>query len=431
MKRGDIQPRLHRPARAARFLLVVFLTCLGVCIGLAILPEKPGVRIPVTCANGKVGYIDASGRMVISPRWDRADAFSADGTAAVIRDERRIHIERTPAFPFLRFIRRTGSVALLIDRSGRVVGPKPAAKPAGPPPPEFDEAGMAMIRDHHGVRWIKADGSPAFAGSWTRGLDFRGNDPAAVVRSGRWGFIDRTGKLVIAHDWDETCGFDGSGRAIVALNDRYGCIDRSGNIVVPLTSGHQRPFDEYGLSIKGGGVVDRDGRVVIPSRYEEIDSFDSFGMARAVMRTRRAGWINRKGDTVIPFQYLNYGPGVWNDLAVLPVHTEAGSGLIDRRGKTVVPPGKSHLAPAHDPLEPSRFWIVTVPPPWRPAPSYPRCYDQDGLLIWEGNTWTRSQFGLTAGGGFTALSLIAAAIAFTTRGKAANHPVSGGKRAGS
>lgn len=62
-------------------------------------------------------------------------------------------------------------------------------------PPDSD--GMTMVEQGTGFCWILKDGSPAFPGSWQRTLDFKAEDPAAVFKDGRWGFINRSGETVI------------------------------------------------------------------------------------------------------------------------------------------------------------------------------------------------------------------------------------------
>jgi hypothetical protein len=111
-------------------------------------------------------------------------------------------------------------------------------------PAHSDE--MTLVEQGTGFRWILKDGSPAFAGSWQKALDFKGDDPAAVLKDGRWGFINRNGETVIPFQWDETHRFDGNGRACVAIDRKWGVIDRNGRLVVPLYFKSLAGFEFHG-----------------------------------------------------------------------------------------------------------------------------------------------------------------------------------------
>lgn len=54
---------------------------------------------------------------------------------------------------------------------------------------------------------------------------------APVEKNGKYGFIDKTGKLMIALRYDGARGFE-EGLAAVQQNDKWGFIDRTGKIVI-------------------------------------------------------------------------------------------------------------------------------------------------------------------------------------------------------
>ncbi|EOZ2107593.1 WG repeat-containing protein, partial [Campylobacter coli] len=53
----------------------------------------------------------------------------------------------------------------------------------------------------------------------------------AVKLNGKWGFIDKSGKIVIESKFDSGGHFS-EGLAGVKLNGKYGLIDKSGKIVI-------------------------------------------------------------------------------------------------------------------------------------------------------------------------------------------------------
>jgi hypothetical protein len=398
---------------------------------IAFVPEKRGARIPVTCDNGKMGYIDPSGRMVIPPKFDKAECFGPDGTSQVKRLKQNFRVNLEKNFPFIRISRNPTHEILSLDRCGKVLERsefKSEASNCGKKRVP-DEFGMIMIREHNSVRWAKEDGTSAFPGTWDMGIDFHGNDPAAVRQNGRWAFISRNGQMITGYDWDHTYGFNGTGRAIVSNYLAWGCIDREGRFLIPLSPIELRPFDDQGISIcrkTGYGAVNQHGKIIIPFLYHEMDPFDDFDMARAVIRTGfgnddlQAGWIDRSGNTVIPFAYERNKPAFHENFEnhpLLPVRCVLGSGLIDRKGRTIVPPSKYFYDHTMDPLSPDQFWVVSVKPPYSFGEKtlIPQCYDLNGILIWQGSTLRRFEKSIGVSGIFGMLGVIAYFIARKSR----------------
>ena len=57
---------------------------------------------------------------------------------------------------------------------------------------------------------------------------------AWVIKQGKYGFIDKTGTLVIPMQYDVVNGFS-EGLAKVKINGKCGFINITGNVVIPLT----------------------------------------------------------------------------------------------------------------------------------------------------------------------------------------------------
>ncbi|MBN2711024.1 MAG: WG repeat-containing protein [Planctomycetes bacterium] len=125
-------------------------------------PPKTATRV-VFEKNGKWGYRDLSGKVVIPPRFDRADSFPGEGNVLMQNREKSVHV-RLPSKPLGR-VMLDGKWGY-IDLDGNIVIP-----------PQYD---MAM--------------------------DFF-EDLTAVKVGKKWGYIDTKGKMVISPRYDEASPF--------------------------------------------------------------------------------------------------------------------------------------------------------------------------------------------------------------------------------
>ncbi len=110
--------------------------------------------------------------------------------------------------------------------------------------------------------------------------------PLFRVRSGgKWGFIDRAGRVVISPRFDAAEPFS-EGLAAVRLGPTLGYADATGRIVVvpafaPAGRGAHRPFSNGRAVVRDGpmvGFIDRSGALAIPARFDWADDF-SEGLA--------------------------------------------------------------------------------------------------------------------------------------------------------
>lgn len=389
---------------------ILFLVVAASSAFLASRPMEHGVRLPVHAADGRIGYIDDRGWMVIPPVWRSATRFGPDDTAVVsvvdqpggIKALYQRWIQQRVSFPRTSYYR--------INRSGHqtpIPHPLPAAwdpgTEAAPP------GGIKLTHRGSGRLWTLADGTPAFPGSWQDAKDFQGDDPAAVLEDRRWGFINRKGETINLYRWDHTLGFSGNGRAPVAIGRKWGLIDREGRLVVPLRFKTLSGFDAAGLCAaeiaSGWGFIDAGGKIAVPFRYRKAEPFDRFGMAKVQLGGNHSdslcGWINREGKSLIEVRYEVTGP-LWaenfKDHELLPVVESGKAGLIDRTGKTVIDAARGELGITTDPVALDRYWITTLP--HRSVlsahgdprlPFEPSCHDSSGNPVWNGSTITRRQ----------------------------------------
>ena len=64
-------------------------------------------------------------------------------------------------------------------------------------------------------------------------MPFCANGLAAVKKSGRWGFIDKSGTEVIPCTFEDTLGFEEGNLAPVKKNALWGYVSKDGELIVP------------------------------------------------------------------------------------------------------------------------------------------------------------------------------------------------------
>ncbi|HEY0099291.1 MAG TPA: WG repeat-containing protein, partial [Pyrinomonadaceae bacterium] len=189
--------------------------------------------------DGKWGYIDRTGKMVVAPQYDVAWEFR-EGLAYV----------------------KAGAQRGLIDRNGKLV-----------------------------VNLQQVD----LAGLFSEGLA----PVQTASQPPRFGFIDRTGKLVINPQYDAARGFE-EGLALVMVERKYGFIDKRGRMVVKPQFDKAASFSEGLAAVvvdNKHGYIDRTGKLVIAPQYNNAYNFAE-GLAAVAIGGRYA-CINRKGEVLI------------------------------------------------------------------------------------------------------------------------------------
>lgn len=109
-----------------------------------------------------------------------------------------------------------------------------------------------------------------------------------VKKNGKWGCIDKTGKVRIAFLYDEATGFTAENRSAVAINGKFGHIDKSGKIRTPLKYDFASYYN-HGVSMiridDKYGYMDTTGHFITEIIYDEALPFDR------VTTTAERSWL--------------------------------------------------------------------------------------------------------------------------------------------
>jgi hypothetical protein len=181
--------------------------------------------------------------------------------------------------------------------------------------------------------------------------------PIAQQKEG-WGFIDKTGKIVIPCQFADVHNFH-DGLAPVLVKRKWGYIDTAGKTIIEPRFVAAEPFHEGLAAVRihdidsliqdPYGYIDTTGKLVIPAKYSFAAPFSS-GLARVNFENKLI-FIDKSGNP-LPFPegikkvYADFSEG----LAPVGDNRTSATGYIDPAGKLVIPMQPGLGAPFHEGL---------------------------------------------------------------------------------
>lgn len=186
--------------------------------------------------QGKVGFIDETGKVFLQPQFDQADNFSR-------------------GFSKFRLNNKVG----IVNRQGVIV-----IKPL-----------YESIRDIN-------------------------DDFFAVKLNGKWGFVDSLGEVRIKPTYDLVSNFSEGLAAVKVTGVDWSFIDKSGKQVIPPFYDYAEAFEGGIAKVKRNGKVgflDKTGTEIIPIRFDNADSFVN-GICRVTLKGKVI-YIDKTGSCVL------------------------------------------------------------------------------------------------------------------------------------
>ncbi len=187
--------------------------------------------------NGKWGFIDSTGHVIIEPRYARVMEFR-NHVSWVLGD----------------------SGWTLIDRRGHLVSGS------------FDS--VIALPHPDDVRLTEDNRSMHFRPVWTIEYRHGGTYSYPMKKGGRWGLIDDHGRMVLPPHFEET-GRWADGLAWYREGDRYGFLDSGGVVRIPaqfLRVSDFRDDRAWAATENGLGLIDRDGNWILPPKKSRVDA---------------------------------------------------------------------------------------------------------------------------------------------------------------
>jgi hypothetical protein len=238
-------------------------------------------------------------------------------------------------------------VAIALSACGKKNGPPGSAvKPYEPKSLAKPDLFLARVNGRYG--FIDKTGTMVLPPRYLRALEFSEGLAPVQDLDQKWGFIDTTGRMAIKPLFNLALPFS-EGLASVRAPDRFGCINKAGDLVIAAKFGGvgqfngglaQAVFEQTvnAVKIRGWGFIKTDGIFQIPPSYDAVGAFGE-GVAPAKIFTRKWGYIDKDQKIVIEpvFESANqFSEGL---ASVESSHeTSYKWGFIDHQGKYVVEP---------------------------------------------------------------------------------------------
>lgn len=244
--------------------------------------------------TGKHGLKDKKGKVIVKPKYDNVGKFS-EGFATV----------------------QIGDKMSFINSLGKEIIPFTTYSYVG----YFDKGICAVniggnLKEFNQVEW------------------------GAQEASGKWGFIDKTGKVVIPIIYDWVFAFEGD-FAVYKLKNKWGFINKKNEEVVPAKYDLIR-FDLFDFSkntlymAKLNGkhcYLDKTGKEIVPPIYDELFGFKKENGLSKVRIDKLLGYINKKGETIIKVNYEE----ISSFSQVMVVKQNNKWGIIDSLENIIIP----------------------------------------------------------------------------------------------
>lgn len=157
-----------------------------------------------------------------------------------------------------------------------------------------------------------------------------------VNYNGKWGYLDKTGRLVIDTIYDEAKTFSVDGLARVKKGNEEFYIDKEGNNVIPVDKTRSR-FDCNRAFVEIDGnlcLIDKNKNIICEIEADEVFGFNKEDSLATIIRNGKALKIDTNGIKVLSTNYEEIGPFI-NGVAKTSKNNKYG--VIRKDGKEIIP----------------------------------------------------------------------------------------------
>jgi len=279
---------------------------------------------------GQWGFLDSRGKVVIPPAFDEVGSFHGD--LAPVRKGKRWGLLHKSGklvvdYRYDSQPRWRGEIPIAVQEPGSRKSGYIDQEGTSVIPAEFDRAwpfseGRALVKKDGKLFFIDNAGTQAFESVFDRAGFFH-EGMAWILVEGKLGYINRSGNIVIAPRFEHLLPSElhdfSDGLAAIAREEkhptvnwkirRWGYIDKTGKVVIPYTFDNARTFSEGLAAVHDGfhwGFIDKSGKVVIPLRYQYVHGFHH-SLAAVAVKDGQWGYIDHGGVMKIAAQFSEAG----------------------------------------------------------------------------------------------------------------------------
>lgn len=301
----------------------------------------------------KWGYADSNATIVIQPKYDDAywmnDGFAIvkNGDSCAIIDS--LGHEVTP-FRYEYISNFKGKIAVfgrhgkygIITAQGKEIVPAEYAEA------ECFENGIAVLADlQKQFSCFNSNGTLLFSGY--KSIKPNIYQPYFMVenKDGRYGIVDQNDSTVIPFDYDWVSSYNGWKKdyVVVTKGEKYGMIDMHNKVILPFDFESLNYFEDKDLVVmaKNGkyGVCDLTGKTILAMKYDPFLNIINDN-AFLVSINDKYGIVDSAGNEIIPlvYEYMTYQNGdLFSARGKTPPGKDFWTGFINIKGDTVVPFG--------------------------------------------------------------------------------------------
>ena len=238
-------------------------------------------------SSGKWGYLDVNGNRIIPCKWAKVGSFE-DGFAVVEN--------KYGAYDY------KGGV---IDSNGNLVIPINYGS--------LEYIGCGLFKYYVSPRYgiINGENESVISPTWQSIGKFSEGLCPVANKDSQMGYIDRNGQLSIPCWWNRADNFS-EGLAVVGDKDfKYGVIDINGNVVIPCYHDGLSGFSEGLCAFKKDGktgFINKADEIVIEAAWDtKYGILYDFHSGRMLVKNAedKYGYINKLGSLVIPYTWTD------------------------------------------------------------------------------------------------------------------------------
>ncbi len=164
----------------------------------------------------------------------------------------------------------------------------------------------------------------------------------ALLKDGKWGFADTSGKVVIPLQFESPSQFH-HGYAPVIKDGKAGVIDKTGKAVIPFLYDYVGDYQDGVFSArdfqKKYGYIDSANNIVIPFDYDEVSIAWFSGGLAIVKKGDKYGAIDKTNKIIVPFIYDELGINDGFEKGYVRGKLADKNLLVDKTGQIINLPG--------------------------------------------------------------------------------------------